>query len=73
MKEKMEGLAQDCSNSIANALDLPQSYGKPFVSSSILLTHWGRVTHICVRDLLIIGSDNGLPSHYLIQCRDIDN
>ena len=23
-------------------------------------THWGRVTHICVRKLTIIGSDNGL-------------
>ena len=25
-----------------------------------LLTHWGRVTHICVGNLSIIGSDNGL-------------
>ena len=25
-----------------------------------ILTHWGRVTHICVVDLTIIGSDNGL-------------
>ena len=25
-----------------------------------LLTHWGRVTHICVGKLIIIGSDNGL-------------
>ena len=24
------------------------------------LTHWGRVTHICVGKLIIIGSDNGL-------------
>ena len=24
------------------------------------LTHWGRVTHICVSNLIIIGSDNGL-------------
>ena len=24
------------------------------------LTHWGRVTHICVSELTIIGSDNGL-------------
>ena len=23
------------------------------------LTHWGRVTHICVRNLTVIGSDNG--------------
>ena len=27
------------------------------------LTHWGRVTHICVSNLTIIGSDNGL-SHW---------
>ena len=25
-----------------------------------VLTHWGRVTHICVNKLSIIGSDNGL-------------
>ena len=25
-----------------------------------ILTHWGRVTHICVGKLTIIGSDNGL-------------
>ena len=27
---------------------------------TFILTHWGRVTHICVNDLTIIGSDNGL-------------
>ena len=27
---------------------------------SILLTHWGRMTHICVSEIIIIGSDNGL-------------
>ena len=26
----------------------------------MVLTHWGRVTHICVSKLTIIGSDNGL-------------
>ena len=26
----------------------------------ISLTHWGRVTHMCVHKLIIIGSDNGL-------------
>ena len=30
------------------------------IAHSILLTHWGRVTHICVGKLTIIGSDNGL-------------
>ena len=28
--------------------------------STVSLNHWGRVTHICVSDLTIIGSDNGL-------------
>ena len=28
--------------------------------ASNLLTHWGRMTHICVSKLTIIGSDNGL-------------
>ena len=27
------------------------------------LTHWGRVTHICIGKLTIIGSDNGLSPH----------
>ena len=27
-----------------------------------LLTHWGRMTHICIGNLTIIGSDNGLLS-----------
>ena len=26
----------------------------------LMLTHWGRVTHKCVDNLIIIGSDNGL-------------
>ena len=34
------------------------------------LTHWGRVTHICVSRLTITGSDNG---HYLNQCWNIVN
>ena len=29
-------------------------------SGKMELTHWGRVTHICVSKLTIIGSDNGL-------------
>ena len=27
---------------------------------NFVLTHWGRVTHICFNNLTIIGSDNGL-------------
>ena len=30
------------------------------VGNVICFTHWGRVTHICVSKLTIIGSDNGL-------------
>ena len=43
------------------------------------LTHWGRVMHICIGKLTIIGSDNGLsvtwmaPSHYLNQGWNIVN
>ena len=33
---------------------------RPFRSGFHLLTHCGRVTHICVSNLTIIGSDNGL-------------
>ena len=33
--------------------------------SILVLTHWGRVTHICVSKLTIIGSDNGFsPGRY---------
>ena len=30
------------------------------VVPSLTLTHWGRVTHICISKLTIVGSDNGL-------------
>ena len=33
---------------------------KGFLPFDSKLTHWGRVTHICVDKLTIIGSDNGL-------------
>ena len=32
----------------------------PFCLGLNVLTHWGRVTHICIRKLATIGSDNGL-------------
>ena len=44
--------------------------------SFFILTHWRRVTHICVSNLGIIGSDNGLSPgrrHYLNQCWNIVN
>ena len=47
---------------IAPGVFFSQRYSNPkqwyFVVVSI--THWGRVTHICVKDLTTIGSDNGL-------------
>ena len=33
---------------------------RPFYLALNVLTHWGRVTHICVGNEAIIGSDNGL-------------
>ena len=35
-------------------------YLKDSIISIFSLNHWGRVTHICVSKLAIIGSDNGL-------------
>ena len=30
------------------------------LKNALILTHWGRVTHICISELTIIGADNGL-------------
>ena len=35
-----------------------------FQYQDMSLTHWGRVTHICVSKLTIIGSDNGLSPNF---------
>ena len=45
--QNVDDLVQDCNISSAFAMEKLQS-------------HWGRVTHICVTKLTIIGSDNGL-------------
>ena len=64
-----DGLVQERRNSSALAMELHLSCTNPSilfwvnyaaVSSMQLLTHWGRVTHIYVGKLTIIGSDNGL-------------
>ena len=40
---------------------------KPLMFHWNVLTHWGRTTHICIGNLTVIGSDNGLsPGHYYI-------
>ena len=36
------------------------SWTSPVIVEYDTLTHWGQVTHICVGNLTIIGSDNGL-------------
>ena len=40
---------------------LLSTYMSEGVTSIVRLTHWGRVTHICVNKLTTISSDNGLP------------
>ena len=45
-------------NSTGNAHDIYHWYEVKHNMTN--LTHWGRVTHICVGKLIIIGSDNGL-------------
>ena len=44
----------------AMAPTLHQNPSTDHVVSHLYLTHWGRVTHICVGKLTISGSDNGL-------------
>ena len=45
-------------------ISLMRSFKCRYIKSYIYksLTHWGRLTHICVSNLAIIGSDNGLSS-----------
>ena len=55
-------LVQERRNSSALAMELRLSCTNPSKCAYCwFLTHWGRVTHICVSKLTIIGSDNGLP------------
>ena len=44
--------------SLRSTNPIPRKHGKLWKT---LLTHCGRVTHICVGNLTIIGPDNGLP------------
>ena len=43
-----------------SGLILNNSFWDDLLGPFTRLTHWGRVTHICVGNLTIIGSDNGL-------------
>ena len=58
------------------ACKLPYNCGLFFLQRLTgTIAHWGRVTHLCVRKIIIIGSVNALsaPSHYLNQCCNIVN
>ena len=44
-------------------LKFPSVKWRPFCRGGDELTHWGRVTHICVGNLTIIVSDNGLSPY----------
>ena len=46
-----------------NCCHLPRSLSAAQPSTTDLI-HWGRMTHICVSKLTIIGSDNGLSSSW---------
>ena len=41
-------------------IDIDEIHNCKWKTQIISLTHWGRVTHICVSKLITIGSDNGL-------------
>ena len=45
---------------IENAIEIHEYFSFKNNRNERVLTHWGRVTHICVSKQTIIGSDNGL-------------
>ena len=49
-----------CSLALSHGFDELKPSLKSLMDKKTSLTHWGRVTHICVSKLTIIGSDNGL-------------
>ena len=49
-----------CSHFLCLLNTLDHNFQGSCIMISIYLTHWGRVTHICVRKITITGSDNGL-------------
>ena len=66
-KEKLETARQFLKISQSTIDFLIRGVRKALLNSSVksthgsdVLTHWGRVTHICVGKITIIGSDNGL-------------
>ena len=47
-------------NIIKQEANIQTKAGWLTAGNCVTLTHWGRVTHICIGKLSIIGSDNGL-------------
>ena len=56
----MSWLSSTCIQNFPSSLVFILEIDNYFKHTEIALTHWGRVTHICVGKLTIIGSDNGL-------------
>ena len=66
-----EFIMNDCITTRKQSTTKPCAY---FLGYTV--THWGRVTHICVSKLTYVDSDNvawPAPSHYLNQCWNILN
>ena len=47
-------------SSLVTLRSLDHNCSSGILNSTVFLTHWGRVTHICVSKQTIIGTDNGL-------------
>ena len=60
--DKMANISQAAFSNVFSSMEMFELWLKFHLRLflSVQLTHWGRVTHICVRKLIIIGSDNGL-------------
>ena len=53
-KHYFDGLAQDCGNSIANAIELPQSCAKPMIYASFIHTcNSGHTITLYTRNVLL--------------------
>ena len=59
-----QNVTKNLANAVLHIKEVHPGMTYPTKSKNLVhlkvLTHWGRVTHICVSKLTIIGSDNGL-------------
>ena len=56
----LRAIHRECPSYQSMSLKIALSKLLPYLRGTNELTHWGRTTHICVGNLTIIGSDNGL-------------